>query len=68
MNALNILASAVALTAAVLTANPGSAQLARATDTELAKRMLHRRAVEAAIWSMPAVNDRLMHQAMDRDT
>jgi hypothetical protein len=68
MNRLSAVASAVALTAAVLTANPASAQLARASDSELAKRMLHRRAVEAVIWGMPAVNYHLMYQAMVRDT
>ena len=31
---------------------------------ELAERTLHRRAVEAAIWGMPAVNAELMFQAM----
>ena len=31
---------------------------------ELAKRTLHRRAVEAVIWGMPAVNAELMYQAM----
>ena len=30
---------------------------------DLAKRMLHRRAVEAVIWGMPAVNFDLMYQA-----
>jgi hypothetical protein len=32
--------------------------------TELAQRMLQRRAVEAVIWGMPAVNAELMFQAM----
>jgi hypothetical protein len=34
------------------------------TATELAERTLHRRAVEAVIWGMPAVNAELMFQAM----
>jgi hypothetical protein len=34
---------------------------------ELAERTLHRRAVEAAIWSTPAVNFDMMYQAMVRD-
>ena len=31
---------------------------------ELAERMLHRRAVEAVIWSMPAVNFELFYQGL----
>jgi hypothetical protein len=34
---------------------------------ELARRMIERRAVEAVIWGMPAVNFDLMYQAMVRD-
>ena len=34
------------------------------TSAELAERTLHRRAVEAVIWGMPAVNAELMFQAM----
>jgi len=37
------------------------------SPSELAERTLHRRAVEAVIWSMPAVNYDLMRQAMVRD-
>jgi hypothetical protein len=36
------------------------------TSAELAERTLHRRAVEAVIWGMPAVNYDLMYQAMVR--
>jgi hypothetical protein len=36
------------------------------TATELADRMLHRRAVEAVIWGMPAVNFDRMNQALLR--
>jgi hypothetical protein len=36
------------------------------TPAHLAKRTLHRRAVEAVIWGMPAVNYDLMYQAMVR--
>jgi hypothetical protein len=36
-------------------------------STELADRTLHRRAVEAVIWSTPAVNYDVMYQAMMRD-
>jgi hypothetical protein len=37
------------------------------SPTELAERALERRAVEAIIWGMPAVNFDLMYQAMIRD-
>ena len=36
----------------------------RFTSTELAERAIHRRAVEAAIWGMPAVNYELMFREM----
>jgi hypothetical protein len=39
---------------------------ANATPSELAERTVHRRAVEAVIWGMPAVNYDLMYQAMVR--
>ena len=34
------------------------------SPAELTERTLHRRAVEAVIWGMPAVNAELMFQAM----
>jgi len=37
------------------------------SPTELAERTVHRRAVEAVIWGMPAVNYDLMHQAALRE-
>jgi hypothetical protein len=37
------------------------------TSAELAERTLHRRAVEAVIWSTPAVNFAVMYQATVRD-
>ena len=37
------------------------------TASELADRMIHRRAVEAVVWGMPAVNYDLMLQALIRD-
>jgi hypothetical protein len=37
------------------------------TSAQLAERTLHRRAVEAVIWGVPAVNFDLMYQAMVRD-
>jgi hypothetical protein len=38
-----------------------------ATAAQLQERALHRRAVEAAIWGMPAVNFDAMYQALIRD-
>jgi hypothetical protein len=37
------------------------------TSTQLAERTQHRRAVEAVIWGVPAVNFDVMYQAMVRD-
>jgi hypothetical protein len=37
------------------------------SPAQLAERVVHRRAVEAVIWGMPAVNFDLMYQAMVRD-
>jgi hypothetical protein len=37
------------------------------SSAELAERSLYRRAVEAVIWGMPAVNTDLMYQAMARE-
>jgi hypothetical protein len=34
------------------------------SPAELAKRAVHRRAVEAVIWGIPAVNSNRMHDAM----
>src|SRR6201999_440156 len=39
-----------------------------ASGNELAERAIQRRAVEAVIWGMPAVNTDLMFQAMVRET
>jgi len=38
------------------------------SSTELPGRAIQRRAVEAVVWGMPAVNNDLMHQAMVRET
>jgi hypothetical protein len=46
---------------------PGAKGDSPFTPTQLAERTLHRRAVEAVIWGMPAVNFDLMYQAMVRD-
>ncbi len=37
------------------------------TPEQLRQRTLHRRAVEAAIWAMPAVNFEMLYQALVRD-
>ena len=50
--------------AALCTAAPAQAQTLSAED--LARRTVERRAVEAVIWGMPAVNYDLMYQAMLR--
>ena len=42
----------------------GTAQAQNFSAEELASRTVHRRAVEAVIWGMPAVNFDLMSQAM----
>jgi hypothetical protein len=41
-----------------------SAHAQSVSPEELARRTVHRRAVEAVIWGMPAVNFALLHQAM----
>ncbi len=40
------------------------AQAQQFSNEELARRAIERRAVEAVIWGMPAVNFELMYQAM----
>jgi hypothetical protein len=50
---------------------PGTATLEHPSELsadELNARMVQRRAVEAVIWGMPAVNYDLMYQAMARNT
>jgi hypothetical protein len=37
------------------------------TPEQLPRNALHRRAIEAVIWGMPAVNTDLMYQAMARE-
>jgi hypothetical protein len=44
-----------------------SSSMALAKEADLARRTIERRAVEAVIWGMPAVNFDLMYQAMIRD-
>ena len=50
------------IAASLLLSSPLSAQTS--TSNELADRAVHRRAVEAVIWGMPAVNTELMRQEM----
>src|SRR5262245_8430041 len=45
-------------------ARPGAKDRTAPTPPQLAERALHRRAVEAVIWGMPAVNYDLMLQEM----
>ena len=62
----------IALTAMALASTLASAALAQSAPpfgpAELAERAVHRRAVEAVIWGMPAVNYDLMLQEMFRKT
>src|SRR5262249_45605395 len=46
----------------------GSSATATVDASELTRRAIERRAVEAVIWGMPAVNFDLMYQAMVRET
>jgi hypothetical protein len=60
------LRAALAALASICAATPSQAQSISPED--LARRMIERRAVEAVIWGMPAVNYQLMHQEMVRKT
>jgi len=62
---LNRIALAAALALAPLA---GISQAKELSAQEIADRSVHRRAVEAAIWGLPAVNYDLMLQAMLRET
>lgn len=57
-----LLAPLLAMVLALAALNPGFGQSPSADD--LARRTIERRAVEAVIWGMPAVNTDLMLQAM----
>jgi hypothetical protein len=46
----------------------GSARAQDFSAEDLARRTVERRAIEAVIWGMPAVNYDLMYQAMVRET
>jgi hypothetical protein len=71
MRTQTILANATLLAVGVLFGAPPIPAVAQdtkrgspITPAQLAERTLHRRAVEAVIWGMPAVNAELMFQAM----
>src|SRR6516164_8544496 len=51
-----------------MSSQPGTSTRPTFTPRELAEHALQRRAVEAVIWGMPAVNYDLMYQAMVRQT
>ena len=52
--------------ASATTSTSSSASRQRFSSDDLARRTIHRRAVEAVIWGMPAVNYDLMYQAAVR--
>ena len=58
----------LALAALALICGAASGHTQNFTADDLARRTIERRAVEAIIWGMPAVNYDLMYQAMVRET
>ena len=46
---------------------PGAVTSAQLTPDQLIRNAIHRRAIEAIVWGMPAVNTDLMYQAMVRE-
>ena len=54
--------------AVALMSAPAPAHAQTYSPDDLARRTIERRAVEAVIWGMPAVNTDLMYQAMVRET
>jgi hypothetical protein len=62
-----VVALAVASATSAQPTRPAARRTSSFSPTELAERSLHRRAVEAVIWGMPAVNYDLMYQAMVRE-
>ena len=61
---LTHLALALALTVPALAQEANTNNDSAVTPEQLTERMIHRRAVEAVIWGMPAVNYQLMYQEM----
>ena len=57
-------AFAFAFAALAVLASLNGSRAQTLTSDQLAERTVHRRAVEAVIWGMPAVNFDLMFQAM----
>src|SRR6185436_19980959 len=68
-HSINVVALAVNLLAIVsaISAQPAPPTTTSRSHNEMAERAMHRRAVEAVIWGMPAVNYDLMYQAMVRE-
>jgi hypothetical protein len=58
----------LALAALVLICGAASGHTQNLTADDLARRTVERRAIEAVVWGMPAVNYDLMYQAMARET
>jgi hypothetical protein len=58
----------LALAALVLICDAASGHTQNFTADDLARRTVERRAIEAVVWGMPAVNYDLMYQAMARET
>jgi hypothetical protein len=61
---LTHLALALALTVPALAQEANTNNDSAVTPEQLTERTIHRRAVEAVIWGMPAVNYQLMYQEM----
>jgi hypothetical protein len=68
-HSINVVALAINLLAIVsaISAQPTPSTTTSRSHSEMAERAMHRRAVEAVIWGMPAVNYDLMYQAMVRE-
>ena len=68
-NSISMVALAIILLAlaSAISAQPKPPTTTSRSHSEVAERAMHRRAVEAVIWGMPAVNYDLMYQAMVRE-
>ena len=58
----------LALAALALICGAASGHTQNLTADNLARHMIERRAIEAVVWGMPAVNYQLMYQEMVRKT
>jgi hypothetical protein len=66
LSRLNVYGIAIVMLTLLVRATSASAQQASLDESQLAERALHRRAVEAVIWGMPAVNyERMLQAALD---